>query len=311
MKRSNVVKIGLLCAGIAVVAAGIFLFVCRASQKIVEEGEIYYVQGHLTKMESPLNEKMLEHASNRFSYINENYLAPEGITPHLAIIPDKNYYLTQDEQSRALDYDALISKVIRDNPYMEYIDITDLLSLDDFYITDSHWRQENITDIADRIAAAMGVSLVDDYELCRLEEPFYGVYYEDGEDRVQADTIYYLDSETIRACTVSAVGEEKNPAIYDLESGKKESPYDMFLSGAVAILTIENPNASNDRSLIVFRDSFGSSFVPLLISGYKNITMIDIRYVQSQALGQFVDFSDSDVLFLYSTLLLNNSMGMK
>lgn len=311
MKKSNVVKIGLLCAGIAVVAAGIFLFVSRASQKIVEEGEIYYVQGHLTKMETPLNEKMIEHASNRFSYINENYLAPEGITPYLAIIPDKNYYLTQDEQSRALDYDALISKVIRDNPYMEYIDITDLLSLDDFYITDSHWRQENITDIADRIAAAMDVSLVDDYELCRLEEPFYGVYYEDGEDRVQADTIYYLDSETIRGCTVSAVGEEKNPAIYDLENGKKESPYDMFLSGAVAILTIENPNASNDRSLIVFRDSFGSSFVPLLISGYKNITMIDIRYVQSQALGQFVDFSDSDVLFLYSTLLLNNSMGMK
>jgi hypothetical protein len=326
-------------SAVAIIAAAVWLATTRSEslgpdggqpQQTVEAGDIYFVQGHLTKMESPLNEKMIAHASNRFSYIYETYLEPENIHPYLSVIPDKNYYLTEDEQSRALDYDALIAKVAEENPFMEYIDITDLLSLDDFYVTDSHWRQEKIVDVADRIAEVIseepgdgapdsqetGASsgkawLSDAYETCRFEEPFYGAYYTEGEERVGADTVYYLDSETLRACTVSLVGEDGEAAMYDLEKGRTDSPYDLFLSGTAAVLTIENPNAAEDKKLIVFRDSFGSSLVPLLVAGYHNITLIDTRYVQSAALGQYVDFSGADVLFLYSSLLLNNSMGMK
>jgi hypothetical protein len=135
-------------AAVAMIAAAVWLVSTRSGslgqdggqQQTVEECDIYFVQGHLTKMESPLNEKMIAHASNRFSYIYETYLEPENIHPYLSIIPDKNHYLTEDEQPRALDYDALIAKVAEENPFMEYIDITDLLSLDDFYVTDSHWR---------------------------------------------------------------------------------------------------------------------------------------------------------------------------
>jgi hypothetical protein len=110
---------------------------------------------------------------------------------------------------------------------------------------------------------------------------------------------------------VRLIGEDGVAAMYDLEKGKTESPYDLFLSGTAAMLTIENPGAANGKKLILFRDSFGSSLAPLLVSGYESITLVDIRYVQSIALKEYVDFSGADVLFLYSTLLLNNSMGMK
>jgi hypothetical protein len=283
------------------------------ANETVEEGEIYFVQGHLVKMESPLNEKMIAHASNCFSYIYETYLKPENIRPYLSVIPDKNYYLTEDPQPRALDYDALIARVTEENPFMDYIDITDLLSLDDFYVTDCHWRQEKIVDVAEYIAEAMGVSLSDtmDAPWVKFEKPFYGAYYLDGENRVDADSVYYLDSEILQSCTVRLIGEDGVAAMYDLEKGKTESPYDLFLSGTAAMLTIENPGAANGKKLILFRDSFGSSLAPLLVSGYESITLVDIRYVQSIALKEYVDFSGADVLFLYSTLLLNNSMGMK
>ena len=81
----------------------------------------------------------------------------------------------------------------------------------------------------------------------------------------------------------------------------------MFLSGSVSLLRIENPNATTDRELIVFRDSFGSSVVPLLTRGYKTVTVVDIRYLSSAMLNRFIDFHGQDVLFLYSTLVLNNS----
>jgi hypothetical protein len=91
----------------------------------------------------------------------------------------------------------------------------------------------------------------------------------------------------------------------------------MFLSGNLSVVTIENPNATTEKEMIVFRDSFGSSLLPLLAEGYRKITVVDIRYIQSANLqvlrdqrtgAPLIDFKNADdVLFLYSTLVLNNS----
>lgn len=78
----------------------------------------------------------------------------------------------------------------------------------------------------------------------------------------------------------------------------------------MSLLTIENPHAA-DRELIVFRDSFGSSLVPLLAEGYRRITLVDIRYLASARLADFIEFNGQDVLFLYSVPVLNNSETLK
>ena len=92
-----------------------------------------------------------------------------------------------------------------------------------------------------------------------------------------------------------------------MEKAYGKDPYQMFLSGSISLMTIENPNATTDKELIIFRDSFGSSITPLLVEGYAKITLVDIRYIIPDRLGGFVNFEGSDVLFLYSTLVLNNS----
>ena len=84
-----------------------------------------------------------------------------------------------------------------------------------------------------------------------------------------------------------------------------------FLSGSRSLLTIQNPNGVAGKELIVFRDSFGSSLIPLLLQNYETVTVVDIRYVQIDLLDRFVDFHGQDVLFLYSTLVLNNSETIK
>ena len=83
------------------------------------------------------------------------------------------------------------------------------------------------------------------------------------------------------------------------------------MSGAAALLTIENPHGQADKELIVFRDSFGSSMVPLLAADYSKVTLVDTRYISSDLLDQFLDFQGQDVLFLYSTQILNNSSAIK
>ena len=74
------------------------------------------------------------------------------------------------------------------------------------------------------------------------------------------------------------------------------------------MLRLENPNATTDRELILFRDSFGSSLAPLLAEDYAAIILIDIRYIPPQQLGKYVDFAGKDVLFLYSSLVLNKNL---
>ena len=85
----------------------------------------------------------------------------------------------------------------------------------------------------------------------------------------------------------------------------------VFLGGSKSLISIENPNAKTDRELVMFRDSFGSSIAPLLAEDYAKITLVDIRYLPVERIGNYIDFKDQDVLFLYSTSVLNHSETLK
>lgn len=77
------------------------------------------------------------------------------------------------------------------------------------------------------------------------------------------------------------------------------------------MLTLENPDYNGTKELIVFRDSYGSSLIPLLVTGYSKITVVDTRYISPKLLNQYIEFKDQDVLFMYSTLIINNSTTLK
>lgn len=295
---------------------------------------IYVADGYASKMEYPLNEPMLEYAAERFFYIYENYLQDAGDI-YFSIVPDKNYYLARENGYLALDYEELVRSMREKTEYMAYVDLMGCLESEDYYSTDTHWRQESLVDVAEVLFGAMNAgggseaggtvdagNAVDagatvnesKYEVCELEPPFYGVYYGQSALPLEPDSIRYLNNEMLKNCKVTCydTGAPVEIPMYDMEKAVGKDPYEMFLSGTRAVLTIENPSmAGSGKELVVFRDSFGSSLVPLLAEGYEKITVLDIRYVNSSMLDQFVDFEGQDVLFLYSTLVLNNSLSLK
>lgn len=281
-------------------------------QKMDNNG-IYSSDGHLSKLEYPMNTQMLDHAAERFSWIYETYLEESDASLYFSIVPDKNKFLADACGVLSMDYDAFAEYMKEKTEYMEYIDIYDQLSIEDYYTTDTHWRQECIVDIARTLSDAMGITAAAEYQENLSDTPFYGVYCGQSALDVPPDTLKYLTNETLDSCMVTSydTGKPVQVPLYDMATAAGKDPYEMFAGGSDALITIENPNASTDRELILFRDSFGSSIAPLFMSGYSKVTLVDIRYVQSSMLGQFIEFDDQDVLFLYSTLLLNNSMGMR
>jgi hypothetical protein len=144
-----------------------------------------------------------------------------------------------------------------------------------------------------------------------VENPFYGVYYGQAALPMNPENIYILSNDALNDCAVLDHETNKTIKIYEEASLNSDDLYDIYLSGAKALLTITNPNASTDKELVIFRDSFGSSITPLLIQDYKTVTLIDIRYVASDLIGNFVKFDNQDILFLYSTLVLNSSSTLK
>ena len=305
----------------AVVKYGLFL------QK--DNNGIYVSKGHLSKMEYPLNQPMLDYAADKLDFIYETYLKEQGSNCYMAIVPDKNMFLAKENGYLSMDYDDLFSYMEEQVSYAEFIDLVSYLDISDYYRTDTHWKQECIVDVAEVLKDAMNSNketsatkeeivnraeiTQNKYKLEALEEPFKGVYYGQAALPMKPDILYYLNNEVLEQCKVTSydTGKPKETVIYNMEKAKGKDPYEMFLSGTSALQVIENPMVTNDKELVVFRDSFGSSLIPLLVDEYSKITVIDIRYVQSNVLGQFVDFHGQDTLFLYSTVVLNNSMSLR
>lgn len=281
----------------------------------LDNNGLFTADGHISKIDSKINPEMMKHSAERFMYLYDTYLKGKGMDIYLSIIPDKNYFLADKNGYPSLDYDAFTEEMKAKLEYMNYIDVTDLLELDDYYRTDTHWKQENITDIAGKLLKEMGTHISPEYTENTLENPFYGVYSGQLAMPFEPDEIKYLTNSTIDEFDVTYydTGMPKAGEIYNMEKANGKDPYEMYLSGTTPLVTIENPNSKHDKELIIFRDSFGSSLAPLLAEGYRKTTVIDIRYIQSDYLGNFVGFDneDTDVLFVYSTTLLNNSLAMR
>ena len=266
--------------------------------------------GYISKKEYPLRDESIENAANKFKDIYKKHFEGKDYSTYLSIIPDKNYFMDGDKLT--FDYDEFVTKITDKADFLTYIDIFPLLEKEDFYKTDTHWKQECITDVAEKLASSMGTRLEKDYTENVLEKDFYGVYYGQAALPAESEKITYLTNSHTESARVYDFQNNKEAFVYDLAKGNGKDPYELYLSGPLSLITVENDKAKSDKELILFRDSFASSLAPLLISGYKKIVLVDIRYTSIDMISRLTEFKEgSDVLFLYSTLVLNNSEEFK
>ena len=272
---------------------------------------IYIADGYAAKLEYPLNENSLNNALKNFRKIYDKYLQDSKVI--FSVVPDKGYFLAEANGYPAMDYEALMDTMAAGLPWAEFVDISGELTLESYYKTDTHWRQEKILGVAQKLCEALGADAFEQEELVSevLERPFYGVYYGQAALPMDAEQMHVVRQGILENFTVYNHENGKTTGIYDWSKLESQDLYDVFLSGAAALLTLENPTGNSDKELIIFRDSYGSSLIPLLLKDYAKVTVIDTRYVTPDLLSRLVDFYGQDVLMLYSTLLLNSSFSLK
>lgn len=272
-----------------------------------DSNNIYEYNKSLIEQIYPLNEKSILNLTNKMNEINERYITNTNRV-YYTIVPDKNYFV--NENNLKLDYQKMKDVINENINWATYIDIFDSLELSSYYYTDSHWKQEKLQGVVNKIANEMNLKIENKYEEKKVAD-FKGVYAGRYLLNTENDEIRILTNEIIENCVVYNYETKKETKIYDMEKLKAPDKYDIYLSGAVPLLTISNPKGKQDKELIVFRDSYGSSLVPLLVEGYNKITVIDTRYISPKRLNEYIEFENKDILFVYSTMLINNSTSLR
>lgn len=123
-------------------------------QKDVDD--IYILKGKIYKMDSQFNEKAVEQFANVYLKVISKYFSNNGANIYYTVVPDKNYYVAEENGYFSIDYDKLYSIMQEKLSDHTFIDVRDFLSADDYYSTDLHWDQTKIIDVANAILSAMG-----------------------------------------------------------------------------------------------------------------------------------------------------------
>jgi hypothetical protein len=60
-------------------------------------------------------------------------------------------------------------------------------------------------------------------------------------------------------------------------------------------------DVGNDRTLVIFKDSYGNAMVPCLVGSFSDIYVCDIRYFTPNAVSFCEEVGATDLLFAMNT----------
>ncbi len=263
---------------------------------------LYIYNDYIVEQLYPLNIDSVNNVVDKINYIKNTYLKNNNI--YLSIIPDKNYFINQNNLK--FDYQYMVDLLKKTD--IKYINIFDDLKLENYYYTDSHWKIESLDKVVNKLRLEMNFN-ISSYNIEEISK-FKGVYASRLPINLKEDTIKILHNDIIDNSVIYDYESKKHDKIYNYSKLDSYDKYDIYLSGEKALIEI-NTNSTSNKELIIFRDSFGSSLIPLLTNGYKKIIVVDTRYIFPKILSKYIDFNNKDVLFIYSSSLINNSYTLK
>jgi len=159
---------------------------------MLDNNGIYLKDNYIFKSDYKINKNSLNNFINKTNKI-QNLLTNENKT-YLMIVPDKNYYL-EDKNFLRLDYDTLYNSLNTLN--MTNIDIRNTLSLEDYYETDTHFKQEKLDKVVLEMSKVMDFNYKNVYYNKTCYDKFYGVYYSESALKRKPETLCYLTSSVV------------------------------------------------------------------------------------------------------------------
>ena len=244
------------------------IYVTRTGQLV--ESPVEYSRENLASLEKNL--KRLDRLAS-----------DEGMKMTVLVPPSAGFAAREDLPAslRPLYRDDALLDEISGYPELVAVDLTDALCEgkgNRFYRTDNHWNADGAYAAYVRCLESLGKTPV----------PAEAIEYESDPDfhgsTLSRSALWLTPHETIRYPIPDCAYEvqiEKEPVRSDLyfrEALSSHDPYAVFFNGNYGTVRLTNLSPGGEGVLLIVKDSFANSLVPLLLPHYKTVIMIDPRF---------------------------------
>lgn len=205
------------------------------------------------------------------------------------------------------DQEAYMNEVIESLPKGTFIDVRDVLNQHKeeyiYYRTDHHWTTLGAFYAYEQWAKDAGFTPLsrEQFDITLGSDQFYGTLHSKVNVNVEPDDIYLYDIKGDMNYQLLYNMTDETDTLYDLSQLEGKDKYSVYMGGNNALVKV-NTNNKNGRRLLVIKDSYAHSFVPLAVNHYEETYMIDFRYFNG-GVEDFVEENEiTDVLVLYNTM---------
>lgn len=225
-------------------------------------------------------------------------LAPNAISMYSELLPQG---VVVDDQNETLKmfYELLgknCDKVDVRDIFKQYKDQMYL-----YYKTDHHWTTQAAKFAFDAWIVTTSLDNKNiQYDKYIVNDSFQGTLGNKIAYYSEQDTIeMFVPKEEDTKCIVTYEGKEKATSLYVKENQFANDPYTFFMGGNHPLVEIAT-TASEDRRLLLFKDSYANCFIPFLLPYYSEITVVDPRYYYDDIDALMKEKDITDILFLYN-----------
>ena len=228
---------------------------------------------------------------------------------YFALIPDKSDLYASllpknapnDSEKEVIDYCYAQSNATNVDMYSALGAHTDEYI---FYRTDHHWTSLGAYYGFSALAESMGIDCpaLDFYaDRHVISEEFYGTTWSSsGFSWVGPDTmeIFVNEPEGLKV-TSYPEGSPVEGKLYDFSFLEKKDKYSTFMGGNCPLHEIVT-GTEGKPSLLIIRDSYTDSLLPLLLDDFSEIHVLDLRYYRASLKSYIEQYDFDSVLVCYS-----------
>ena len=137
----------------------------------------------------------------------------------------------------------------------------------------------------------------DSFDIKKFSDSFYGTLYSKALDEDAVPDTMEIP-EKLPEAEITCDGKEISE-VYDRSKQDQKDKYAVYFGGNYGEVDIQMKDPGNDRTLLIFKDSFANSMVPFLMKDYARIRMIDLRYFKKSVQNYLKENPADEVLVLY------------
>lgn len=186
-----------------------------------------------------------------------------------------------------------------------------------FYRTDHHWTSLGAYYAYCAAAKTLGYSSygLDSFNIETASSSFRGTLYSKTLDNsITPDSIDYYMLASGEPSVKMTVFDGRKETVYDSLYVRSyldvKDKYSSFTGSNSPLVTIET-DVDNGKNLLLIKDSYAHSLVPFLSKHYSKITMVDMRYINTD-LNNLIDLSEyQQAMFMFNVVSFSSDVNIR